>query len=110
MMVAVIGLSPDQARALCAAHAHLGVVEPANFNSPDQIVIGGDAPAVAAAAAAASAMGARRAVPPPAGAPFHTSLTRPPAARPAAEPERTPIRPAELPPLDHAAAQPGRPA
>jgi [acyl-carrier-protein] S-malonyltransferase len=110
MMVALIGLSPDQARALCAAHAHLGVVEPTNFNSPDQIVIGGDAPAVAAAAAAAPAMGARRAVPLPVSAPFHTSLMRPAAERLAAELERTPIRPAEIPVVANVSAQPVRTA
>ncbi len=106
LMVAVIGLSPDQARALCAAHAHLGVVEPASFNCPGQIVIGGDAPAVRGAAAAARAMGARRSVPLPVSAPFHTSLMRPAAERLAVELERTPIRPAQIPVVANASAQP----
>jgi len=105
MMVAVIGLDATQARALCAAHAHLGVVEPANFNCPGQVVIGGDAPAVREAARAARGMGARRAVPLPVSAPFHTSLMRPAAERLAAELARTPIRPAALPVVANASAE-----
>lgn len=105
MMVAVIGLDANQARALCAAHAHLGVVEPANFNCPGQVVIGGDAPAVREAARAARGMGARRTVPLPVSAPFHTSLMRPAAERLAAELARTPIRPAALPVVANASAE-----
>ena len=108
MMVAVIGLGPDQIRALCAAHAHLGVVEPANFNCPGQIVIGGDTPAVQGVAAAAQAMGARRAVPLAVSAPFHTSLMRPAAERLAAELERTPMRAAQIPVVANVSAQPVR--
>src|SRR5205807_4065627 len=70
MMVAVMGLTPDQVRALCDAHAHLGVVEPSNFNSPGQVVIGGVAPAVREVVAAARTHGARRAVPLAVSAPF----------------------------------------
>ncbi len=106
MMAAVVGLTPGQARALCAAHGHRGVVEPANFNSPGQVVIGGDAPAVKEAAAAARAMGARRAVPLAVGAPFHTSLMRPAAERLAVELERTPMRDAGIPVVANVSALP----
>jgi [acyl-carrier-protein] S-malonyltransferase len=106
MMVAVMGLTPDQVRALCDAHSHLGVVEPANFNSPGQIVLGGDAPAVREAAAAARSMGARRLVPLAVSAPFHTSLMRPAADRLAAELERTSIRSARVPVVANVSARP----
>lgn len=106
MMIAVIGLTPDQARALCEAHSHLGVVEPANFNSPGQVVIGGDGPAVREAAAAARSLGARRAVPLAVSAPFHTSLMRPAAERLAGELDRAPIRPARIPVVANVSAQP----
>ena len=106
MMAAVIGLTPDQARALCAAHAHLGVVEPANFNCPGQVVIGGDAPAVREVLTAARALGARRAVPLAVSAPFHTSLMRTAAERLAADVERTPIRAARIPVVANASADP----
>lgn len=108
LMVAVIGLGPDQVRALCEAHRHLGVVEPANFNTPGQTVLGGDAPAVRAAAAGAREMGARRAITLAVSAPFHTSLMRPAAERLQTELERTPIRPARLPVVANATAQPVR--
>ena len=108
MMVAVLGLSPDQVGALCAAHAHLGVVEPANFNCPGQTVIGGDTPAVEGVAAAARAMGARRSMPLAVSAPFHTSLMRPAAERLAADLERTPIRAAQIPVVANVSAQPVR--
>lgn len=106
LMVAVIGLGPGEIRALCEAHRHFGVVEPANFNSPGQTVIGGDAPAVRAAAAKAREMGARRAITLAVSAPFHTSLMRPAAERLQAELERTPIRHAKLPVVANATAQP----
>ena len=105
MMVAVIGLSPQQVRALCEAHGHVGVVEPANFNSPGQVVMGGDAAAVRAAAADASRLGARRAVELAVGAPFHTSLMRPAAERLAAELERVPIKPARIPVVANVSAR-----
>ena len=108
MMTAVLGLSPDQAREVCATHAHLGVVEPSNFNSPGQVVIGGDMAAVREVMAAARAMGARRAVPLAVSAPFHTSLMRPAAERLAAEVERVPIFDASIPVVVNASAQPVR--
>ena len=106
LMVAVIGLGPEQIRLLCEAHRHLGVVEPANFNSPGQTVIGGDAPAVREAAAKAREMGARRAITLAVSAPFHTSLMQPAAERLQAELERTPIRAARVPVVANATAQP----
>jgi [acyl-carrier-protein] S-malonyltransferase len=105
LMVAVIGLGPGEIRELCEAHRHLGVVEPANFNTPGQTVIGGDAPAVRAAAVSAREMGARRAITLAVSAPFHTSLMRPAAERLQAELERTPIRPARVPVVANATAQ-----
>jgi [acyl-carrier-protein] S-malonyltransferase len=108
MMAAVMGLGTDDVRALCAEQAHLGVVEPANFNSPGQVVIGGDAPAVRAALEAARRRGARRAVPLQVSAPFHTALMRPAADRLAADLERTPIRPARIPVFANVSAAPVR--
>jgi [acyl-carrier-protein] S-malonyltransferase len=59
-----------------AAAAGEGVVEPANFNSPGQVVIAGDTAAVERAIAAAKARGAKRAVALPVSVPSHTSLMR----------------------------------
>ncbi|HEX4835010.1 MAG TPA: ACP S-malonyltransferase [bacterium] len=108
MMAAVIGLTADQIRALCGEYRHLGVVEPSNFNSPGQVVIGGETAAVRATLEAACAHGARRAVPLAVSAPFHTSLMRPAADRLAADLERLPIQRARIPVFANVSASPVR--
>ncbi|MGE5189099.1 MAG: ACP S-malonyltransferase, partial [Gemmatimonadota bacterium] len=84
-MAAIMGLGAEEVEAACRAGAVNGVVEPANFNGGDQIVISGDAGAVAAACEAAKAAGAKRALPLSVSAPFHCSLMRPAAERLAPE-------------------------
>ncbi len=84
-MAAVMGLAPDAVEAACRAGAAMGVVEPANFHGGAQIVISGDAAAVAAACEAAKAAGAKRAMPLAVSAPFHCSLMKPAADRLAPE-------------------------
>jgi [acyl-carrier-protein] S-malonyltransferase len=73
-MAAVIGLSDDDVRALCAEiAAEHGTLAPANFNSPGQVVVSGVAEAVAAVRAVAKARGAR-AIPLAVSGPFHSPL------------------------------------
>lgn len=74
-MAAVIGLAPEAVDGLCEAvrEADGGVVEPANYNEPEQTVISGEGPAVEAAMGLAEEAGAR-VVKLPVGAPFHCSL------------------------------------
>ncbi len=84
-MAAIMGLAPEAVEVACRAGAAKGVVEPANFNGGDQIVISGDADAVAAACEAAKAAGAKRAMPLAVSAPFHCSLMKPAADRLAPE-------------------------
>lgn len=74
-MAAVLGLDDDQVAACCAAAD--GVVTPANYNSPGQIVIAGAAGAVAAAVAACKEAGARRAVTLDVSVPSHCALMAP---------------------------------
>lgn len=77
-MAAVLGLEDAQLVAICAeAGAGGGVVEAVNFNSPGQTVIAGSTAAVDRAIELCKAAGARRALPLPVSAPFHTSLMRP---------------------------------
>jgi len=80
-MAAILGLDDDQVRAACAESAQGEVVEAVNFNAPGQVVIAGHAAAVQRAIEVAKAKGARRAVPLPVSAPFHSSLLAPAAAR-----------------------------
>ena len=76
-MAAIIGLDDDKVVELCAEHSGDEVVEAVNFNSPGQIVIAEHAGAVDNAIAACKEAGAKRAMPLPVSAPFHTSLMRP---------------------------------
>jgi [acyl-carrier-protein] S-malonyltransferase len=77
-MSAVIGLDDERIIAVCAklsSSDHL--VEAVNFNSPGQVVIAGHAAAVADAGEKLLEAGARRVLPLPVSAPFHTALMRP---------------------------------
>jgi [acyl-carrier-protein] S-malonyltransferase len=76
-MAAILGLTDDQVRQACAEAASGEIVEPVNFNAPSQVVIAGHAAAVARACEAAKRLGAKRALPLPVSAPFHSSLLRP---------------------------------
>ncbi|WP_042261167.1 ACP S-malonyltransferase [Paraburkholderia heleia] len=78
-MAAVLGLDDDTVRAVCAeaAAASGGVVEAVNFNAPAQVVIAGHKGAVEKACEIARAKGAKRALPLPVSAPFHSSLLKP---------------------------------
>lgn len=76
-MAAILGLSDDDVRAACAEAAAGEVVEAVNFNAPAQVVIAGHKAAVERACEAAKAKGAKRALPLPVSAPFHSSLLKP---------------------------------
>lgn len=90
-MAAVLGLDDDAVRAACAEAAQGEVVEPVNFNAPGQIVIAGHKSAVERAIVAAKARGAKRGMPLPVSAPFHSSLLEPAAARLVAALEAIPV-------------------
>jgi [acyl-carrier-protein] S-malonyltransferase len=76
-MAAILGLSDDDVRAACAQAAQGEVVEAVNFNAPAQVVIAGHKAAVERACEAAKTKGAKRALPLPVSAPFHSSLLKP---------------------------------
>jgi [acyl-carrier-protein] S-malonyltransferase len=76
-MAAILGLPPGEVEAACRESQQGEAVEAVNFNSPEQTVIAGHAAAVARACAACTARGAKRAIPLPVSAPFHSSLMAP---------------------------------
>lgn len=86
-MAAVLGLNADQVKAGCAeAQASFGpgsleVVEAVNYNDPAQTVIAGSKAAVEKACEVLKAAGAKRTLPLPVSAPFHSSLMRPAAEK-----------------------------
>lgn len=79
-MAAIIGLQKSEVEKICAEAAIGQVIAPANYNSPEQIVISGHKEAVERASTMALERGAR-AVTLPVSAPFHCSLMRPAAKK-----------------------------
>jgi [acyl-carrier-protein] S-malonyltransferase len=86
-MAAILGMAADKVREGCAeAQASFAagsgeVVEAVNFNDPAQTVIAGSKAAVDKACEVLKANGAKRALPLPVSAPFHSSLMKPAAER-----------------------------
>ncbi len=86
-MAAILGLDAAKVIAGCAdvssasGQNRIEVVEAVNFNDPSQTVIAGSKAAVERACEAMKAAGAKRALPLPVSAPFHSSLMRPAAEK-----------------------------
>ncbi len=80
-MAAIIGLDDALILEACKKAEQGEVVAAVNFNSPGQVVIAGTAAAVERASALCKEVGAKRALPLPVSAPFHTELMRPAAER-----------------------------
>ena len=76
-MAAILGMDLDKVTAVCHDAAQGEICEPANINSPEQIVISGNTAAVERAAKLADERGAKRAKLLPVSAPFHCSLMKP---------------------------------
>ena len=82
-MAAILGLDAEAVRAGCeAAAAAIGeVVQAANYNDPKQTVIAGSKAGVDKACELLKAAGAKRTLPLPVSAPFHSQLMKPAADR-----------------------------
>ena len=84
-MAAILGLDSDKVQAGCAEASRTlaagEVVEAVNFNDPAQTVIAGSKAAVEKACEVLKGLGAKRALPLPVSAPFHSSLMKPAAER-----------------------------
>ena len=76
-MAAILGMNLDRVTTVCHDAAQGEVCEPANINSPEQIVISGNTAAVERATKLADERGAKRAKILPVSAPFHCSLMKP---------------------------------
>ena len=74
-MAAVLGLDDDKVEKICAEID--GLVVPANYNCPGQLVISGETPAVEKACEALKAAGAKRALLLPVNGAFHSPLMQP---------------------------------
>jgi [acyl-carrier-protein] S-malonyltransferase len=78
-MAAILMLEDQKVMDACAQAG--GEVQAVNFNAPGQVVIAGEKAAVERAIEACKAMGAKRAMPLPVSAPFHSSLMKPAAEK-----------------------------
>lgn len=98
-MAAIFGLDATVVEELCRAVD--GVVEPANYNSPGQLVVSGEIRAVSALVAAAKDAGAKRAIVLEVSAPFHCSLLQPAADKLMEDLAAIPFFPGRLPVLSN---------
>jgi len=107
-MAAVLGASETEVGEACRlAAAQTGrVVTPANYNSPGQTVIAGDAAAVEVACAMARERGAKRTIPLAVSAPFHCLLMAPAAEKLALELARVRFADARPPIVTNVEAEP----
>ncbi len=80
-MAAIVGLEDRDVMSACNEAAGTELVEAVNFNSPGQVVIAGHVEAVNRAIEACKTRGAKRALPLPVSAPFHSALMQPAAER-----------------------------
>lgn len=80
-MAAILGLEDADVDAACKEAAGGEIVQPANFNSPGQVVIGGTAAAVDRAIEIAKSKGAKRAIKLSVSVPSHTALMVPAAEK-----------------------------
>ena len=76
-MVAVLNADVALIEEACQTASQLGVVSPANYNTPGQIVIGGDVAAVDKAVELLKEAGVKRLIPLNVSGPFHTALLKP---------------------------------
>ena len=107
-MAAVMGLTPDAIVAVCQnVETECGeAVQAVNFNCPGQVVIAGATKAVDKASEALKAAGAKRAIPLPVSAPFHSTLMKPAAERLKEVLDKIEFRDAKFPVFANVTAEP----
>ena len=106
-MAAIIRLEREKIIAICEELSAQGkIVQAVNFNCPGQVVIAGTTDAVAAACEKMKEAGARRAIPLPVSAPFHSTLMQPAAEKLAQVLHTIEIKEARIPVIANVHAQP----
>ncbi|WP_312075214.1 ACP S-malonyltransferase [Chryseobacterium sp.] len=94
-MAAILGLDDAKVEEICASIS--GIVVPANYNCPGQLVISGETAAVEEACAKLKEAGAKRALLLPVNGAFHSPLMQPAQERLATAIENTKFRKATIP-------------
>jgi len=104
-MAAVLGLDDEKVEEICA-DIDTGIVVPANYNCPGQLVISGSVQAVELACERLKAAGAKRALVLPVGGAFHSPLMQPAAEELAQAIQATTFSPGICPVYQNVDAQP----
>ena len=104
-MAAIIGLESNDVINACKEASYDGIVEPANFNCPGQIVIAGEIKAVDKAIEICNQKGAKRAVKLQVSAPFHCSMMKPAGEKLALELDNVKINNLSIPVVSNVTAQ-----
>jgi [acyl-carrier-protein] S-malonyltransferase len=105
-MAAMLGIERQTVEALCAEFAGDGVLQPANYNAPGQVVIAGETARVQTAVAAVKERRFGRTIPLNVSAPFHCALLQPAAERLAAVLAQAESRPLAIPVISNVTAEP----
>jgi len=105
LMAAILGMERDAVEKTCLDASKNGIVGPANYNSPGQIVIAGEKKAVEAAMELARAAGAKRVVPLAVSVPSHCAMMKDAGERLARELDQVAIRDLRIPIVNNADAR-----
>lgn len=104
-MAAILGLENEKVMECCKEASSVGIVEPANFNCPGQVVVAGEVKAVEKAMEIAKEAGAKRAMLLPVSAPFHCSLLKPAGEKLTAELEKIEFKDMNIPVVTNVTAE-----
>lgn len=104
-MVAVMNTPIEVIEEACQKASAIGIVSPANYNTPQQIVIGGEVAAVEQAMAYLTEVGAKRMIPLNVSGPFHTALLKPAAEKLKRELDTVSFQPMTIPVISNTTAQ-----
>lgn len=105
-MVAVMNTPAETIESICKEASQVGIVSPANYNTPQQIVIGGEVAAVDQAVQLLQAAGAKRMIPLNVSGPFHTKLLEPASKQLAQELAKIEIKDLQVPVISNTTAKP----
>lgn len=105
-MVAVMNTPAETIEAICKEASQVGIVSPANYNTPQQIVIGGEVAAVDQAVQLLQAAGAKRMIPLNVSGPFHTKFLEPASKQLAQELAKIEIKDLQVPVISNTTAKP----
>lgn len=105
LMAAVLGLDRAAVEKACLDATKNGIVAPANYNSPGQIVIAGEKKAVEAAIELAKAAGAKKVVPLAVSVPSHCAMMKQAGEKLAKELEKVTLRDLAIPIVNNADAK-----